>query len=68
MEREFCQDTVLLNFCKSQCSNHPNVVARVAWFDCHIFKNETELSERTEPWTDCFTFNLWTKKSATCEI
>ena len=49
MERAFCQDSVLFNFCKSQCLKHPNVVARVAWFDCHKFKNETEIFERTEP-------------------
>ena len=49
MERAFCQDSVLFNFCKSQCFKHPNVVARVAWFDCHKFQNETEVFERTEP-------------------
>ena len=49
MERAFCQDAVLFGFCKSQCSKHPNVVARVAWFDCHKFQNENEFFERTEP-------------------
>ena len=49
MERAFCQDAVLFSFCKSQCSKHPNVVARVAWFDCHKFQNENEFLERTEP-------------------
>ena len=49
MERAFCQDKVLYNFCKSQCSKHPNVVARVAWFDCHEFQKENDFFERTEP-------------------
>ena len=64
MERPFCQDEVLYNFCsKSQCSKHPNVVARVAWFDCNKFQKENEFFERTElqVFEDFFVFFL--KKS-----
>ena len=63
MERPFCQDEVLYNFCKSQCSKHPNVVARVAWFDCHRFKNENDFFQRTEHQAFENFFGFFLKKS-----